>query len=97
MGLLCVKAVPSLPVAVSWDQQFSAKSEINYLFSIFCWQNLGNIVLSSLARVTLFSDESRKIFKTLELRDSSCLQSSQNLEPLGLAGKILFSKNLAES
>jgi hypothetical protein len=36
-----------------------------------------------------------KILKTFELLDPVAEQSSQNLEPLGLTGKIFFSKNLA--
>ena len=41
--------------------------------------------------------ESRKVFQTLELLDSGPRLSLQNLELLGVIGKILFSKNLGLS
>jgi hypothetical protein len=65
---------------IFWNQQFSAKSEINPYSAIFCGQNIGNEELSSPTRVCRFFGQSRKIFKTLELLDIGTRQSPQNID-----------------
>ena len=80
--------------SVQCNQRVSGKSEINPCLSIFCGQNLENAELTWNLREYFFLARFCKIFQTNDLQGVGCRSSSQNLEVIGLTGKILFSKNL---